>query len=79
MINQLKFIYYLENKVLSFYEENKESIILKTGNIENIEFHFENLDNPLVLYDKNKEHKINIKWTSQNITEVSMNFIKYKK
>ena len=77
-INQLKLIYYLENKVLSFYEENKESIILKTGNIENIEFHFENLDNPLVLYDKNKEHKIDIEWNPQNINELSLNFTKCK-
>lgn len=73
-INQLKFIYYLENKVLSFYEENKESIILKTGNIEDLEFHFSDFDNPLFLYDKNNGYKIDIIWNPQNINEVSMNF-----
>ena len=77
-INQLKFIYYLENIVLSFYEENKESIISETGNIKDIEFHFYKLDNPLVLYDKNKEHKIDIEWNPQNINELSLNFTKCK-
>lgn len=78
-INQLRFFDYLEKEAQAIYDDNKESIIIKTGNIEDIEFHFENLDNPLVLYDKNNEYKIDIIWNPQNINEVSIDFNKYKK
>lgn len=73
-INQLRFVDYLEKEALSIYEENKESIISETGNIEDLEFHFSDFDNPLFLYDKNNGYKIDIIWNPQNINEVSMNF-----
>ncbi len=75
-INQLRFLDYLEKEVLSIYNANKESIILETGNIEDLEFHFSNLENPLILHDKNNEYKIDIIWNPQNFNEVSMNFNK---
>ena len=39
---------YLEKEALSIYEENKESIISETGNIEDLEFHFSDFDNPII-------------------------------
>lgn len=73
-INQLRFFDYLEKEAQAIYNDNKESIISETGNIEDLEFHFSNLENPLILHDKNNEYKIDIIWNPQNINEVSMNF-----
>ena len=73
-INQLRFFDYLEKEAQAIYNDNKESIISETGNIEDLEFHFSDFDNPLFLYDKNNGYKIDIIWNPQNINEVSMNF-----
>ena len=73
-INQLRFFDYLEKEAQAIYNDNKESIISETGNIEDLEFHFSDFDNPLFLYDKNNGYKIDIIWNPQNIIEVSMNF-----
>ena len=73
-INQLRFFDYLGKEAQAIYNDNKESIISETGNIEDLEFHFSDFDNPLFLYDKNNGYKIDIIWNPQNINEVSMNF-----
>ena len=48
--------------------------VMDERNIEDLEFHFSDFDNPLFLYDKNNGYKIDIIWNPQNINEVSMNF-----